>query len=329
MEPTSTDRLALPHVLRFSVASPDGRRSMAWRVWTGDRRPTGEVYIAPRHMAGDLKFSAHSSGHTQFGPTKRLRDRSSPDDREALSKTELATEGSRVLLRLLFHRSELRTRTADRAEATVEMADDEEALLILLAVGRLPADMAPGCRLAGAVARDPGDPVLVIAAPHTPAPEMLAEALGVLDAPHQTWQMNVDWQYKAHAVVVAEDSVDGPPLWAEVAIDQEPAARRPTALAWFPGEIFTFDDLPVSVPDDLEICAALWVSEIDPPRLYVNEYARCHYGHLDSDVTCLLSDFATSGPDAGWDSLDTPEGGWITAIATSAAVSRMHASRRR
>lgn len=114
---------------------------MVWRVWTGDRRPSDEVYVAPRHMAGDLKFSAHLSGYAQIGPTQRLRTRSSPDDRYAFSRTQLEPVDGGVVLRLLFHRSELRPRQTTADELTIDMHDDEEALLLLVIVGPLPGDL--------------------------------------------------------------------------------------------------------------------------------------------------------------------------------------------
>src|SRR4051812_1092543 len=60
-------------VLRFAVVSPDGRRSCEWRVWTGSRKPTNEVYMAPRSMGGELKLSIHSDGWCQHGLTGGVR----------------------------------------------------------------------------------------------------------------------------------------------------------------------------------------------------------------------------------------------------------------
>lgn len=328
MKPPPIEPAPLPSVLRFSVAAPDGRRSMPWRVWTGDRRPSDEVYVAPRHMAGDLKFSAHISGYAQHGPTKRLRDKLSPDDREALWRTRLDTEGLRVVLRLLFHNSELRPRSADTTEAAIGIRDDEDALLLLLAIGPLSGALPPGWRLVGAVARTSEEPVLLIAGSAPAAPQMLAEALEALRAPHQTWQLDVDWQYKAHAVVVLDGDEDGPPLWAEFAVDEEPAPRLPSSLAWFPGQVLTLADLPVPMPEDVEACAAVWIGDAGKTRLYVNEYARCDHEHLAFDVSHLLRAFADSGPDLGWTHLRGPDGGWITAIVTEAAADRFQATPR-
>jgi len=152
-----------PIALRFSVASSDGKRSMAWRVWTGDRRPSDEVYVAPRHMAGDLKFSAHLSGYAQIGPTQRMRTRLSADDRYALSRTQLDPVHGGVVLRLVFHRSELRPRQANTDELTIDLYDDEEALLLLVMVGPLPGDLPQGCRTVGSVARRSTEPVYLVA----------------------------------------------------------------------------------------------------------------------------------------------------------------------
>lgn len=326
----SSERATPPVVVRFGVAASDGRRSMSWRVWTGARHPTDEVYVAPRHMAGDLKFSAHSSGYAQIGPTRRLRSRSSPDDRAAFSRAAVGTAGERVVLCLLFHRSELRVRTPDVDEATVELRDDEDALLLLVAVGPPSCQLPPGFRIAGAVAQQSSDPVLLIAGPSTPTPLLLTEALEALAAPYETWRMPVEWTYESHGVVVAEDESDGPPLLVEFAVDEAPPWRLPAAVEAFAGDVLSFDRLPVPVREDVDVCAAVWIGDAGQRRLYVNEGARCDHEHLLTDVAGLVAEFERSGPDAGWTRLDGAGGeqntGWITAIATSAAAARRDAA---
>jgi hypothetical protein len=205
------------------------------------------------------------------------------------------------------------------------MRENEDALLLLVVVCPLSSELPPGCRVAGTVARESPDPVLLIAAPSASAPQLLTEALDVLEAPYETWRMAVDWNYTAHGVIEVDDGVEGPPLLAEVAVDEAPAGRLPTALEQFPGEVLSFDELPVPIREDVDICAAVWIGDSQQPRLYVNEHARCDHEHLVSDVLRLMADFESCGPDAGWTRLVTPASGWITAVATRAAVDRSDA----
>ena len=194
--------------------------------------------------------------------------------------------------------------------------------MLLVAIGPLPSDLPPGCRVVGAVARKSPDHVQVIAGPYEPVPELLTDARAVLETPHQTWQMAVEWDYSAHAVIEVDDGVEGPPLIAEFAVDDRPPDRVPTALAGFTGEILGFDELPVAPPEGLDICAGVWVGDEGQQRLYVNAYARCDHEHLVPDVRDLVSAFNDSGPDAGWTRLDGLHAGWISAMATEAAADR-------
>ena len=54
--------------LRFFVGDANGRRSGAWRIWTHGN----DIYVAPREVAGDLKFSLHESGECINAYTQAL-----------------------------------------------------------------------------------------------------------------------------------------------------------------------------------------------------------------------------------------------------------------
>lgn len=276
-------------------------------------------------MAGDLKFSAHRSGYAQVGPTQRMRSRSFPGDRQALSRVELGPVDGQVVLRLLFHRSELRHREAAADELTIAMRDEEDALLVLVVVGPLPGDLPQHFRTVGCVARRSSEPAYLVAGPVEPAPHLLSEALETLSAPHQTWHMPVEWTYEQHGVIEATDGRAGPPVLVEFAVDNPPPERVPVAFEGFSGQVLRFDELPIPAPDGVDVCAAVWIDEAGQVRLYLNDRARCDHAHLGADVHRLVSAFAEAGPDEGWTPLDQHRvegGGWITAVVTRRAPER-------
>ena len=100
----------LSTVLRFAVVAADGRRSCEWRVWTSSsKRPTDEVYLAPRLMGGELKVSIHSDGWCQHGLTGALRAGVRPDDSHVLERWRLgkAHDGWHVPYQVCFPESQL------------------------------------------------------------------------------------------------------------------------------------------------------------------------------------------------------------------------------
>src|SRR3954454_17247529 len=52
--------------IRFGVRAPDGRQSSVRRLWTHN----GDVYIAARSIAGELKASLHKSGVWRWALTE-------------------------------------------------------------------------------------------------------------------------------------------------------------------------------------------------------------------------------------------------------------------
>lgn len=93
----------------------------------------------------------------------------------------------------------------------------------------------------------------------------------------------------------------------------------------FPGQVFVFDELPVPAPGGIDLCAAIWIDKAEDVRIYVNERARCDHAHLGADVARLVAAFRDSGPDGGWTPMEqygVGREGWITAVATRAALKR-------
>jgi hypothetical protein len=97
-------------VFRFVVLSDDGRRSCDWRIWTGRRRPSDDVYLAPGKLGGELKVSLHRDGWCQHGLDPSIRSKLRSGDRHALDRWQIADElapGWRPGYRLRFPESEL------------------------------------------------------------------------------------------------------------------------------------------------------------------------------------------------------------------------------
>jgi hypothetical protein len=63
--------------VRFAVIADDGRRSMAWAVWTNRR--TLDAYLDVRPLSGKWKISLHQSGSWQSGMTKEWAETMAPD----------------------------------------------------------------------------------------------------------------------------------------------------------------------------------------------------------------------------------------------------------
>ena len=54
-------------VVRLGIGRPTGARSSVFRVWAS---PRGDVYVAARNIAGDMKTSLHSSGRWRVAFTE-------------------------------------------------------------------------------------------------------------------------------------------------------------------------------------------------------------------------------------------------------------------
>src|SRR3954462_2983609 len=97
-------------VYRFVVSSEDGRRSCDWRIWTGSRKPSDDVYLAPGKLGGELKVSLHRDGWCQHGLDASIRSRLRSGDKHALHRWQIADElapGWRPGYRIRFPESEL------------------------------------------------------------------------------------------------------------------------------------------------------------------------------------------------------------------------------
>jgi hypothetical protein len=101
----------LPHILRFAVVADDARRSSEWRVWTGSKKPSDDVYVSPRSSAGRFKISLHKDGYCQFGLTDAIRKHVREEDRAAFDRWDQGPEvapGWRYGYGVPFAESELR-----------------------------------------------------------------------------------------------------------------------------------------------------------------------------------------------------------------------------
>ena len=100
--------------LRFCIGSPSQSQSTSWKVWT----QRGDVYLASRSVASDLKVSLHESGECQYSYTSKWAMETGARNRERHLerwKRRRPHPISRTvhLFRVILPGSELRRATAD------------------------------------------------------------------------------------------------------------------------------------------------------------------------------------------------------------------------
>jgi hypothetical protein len=96
--------------VRFAVVADDGRRSMAWAVWTNRR--TLDAYLDVRPLSGRWKISLHQSGSGQSGLTKEWAETMAPDRPsrhfDLWQRPEEFAPGTRRSVQLVIPDTELR-----------------------------------------------------------------------------------------------------------------------------------------------------------------------------------------------------------------------------
>lgn len=290
---------------------------MSWRLWTGNRTPSDEIYLAPRHMAGDWKISIHSSGHRQSGPTKRLRDRLSPDDRWAESVWSQADE--RWLAAILIHRVFLRPGPLRSDELAIEVLDHEEAWLVIVTDEPL-SDAT--LRHVGSISRRSEPPVHVTLCPIPPTPDVINEITELVQNPGTSWSMPVDWADNPFGFGELDIGANTPLLF-EMANDADSGTHDQKWFKEFPGDVRPIEDCPVEAPPDVDPCAIVHLRSDHSATLYFAPHARCNHTSLVAYATAAMNRFWTAGPD-GWEPVDPsqPGAGYITLIATRSAIER-------
>lgn len=315
-------------VVRFAVVASDGRRSSEWRVWTGDKKPSDEVYIAPRSGGDRAKISLHKDGYSQHGPTKPTREGLRPEDRRAFDRWFKRVEvlpGWRFGYVLGFADSELRDdQPALPADVVVIPAPPAEQLvLVTVFIVDAPApaypDLTPLRQLVYLERRGGGAvAVCVLDVPHEQA--WVDDAYAILRAPASVWSLPQPFSREQDYAWAHGQAPDGTRRVLELAPRGTLKVRQGTLEDRFPGEVRPWDELPVPERPDLDMCAVLQVPPGATPILYVDDRARCDHAHLADDAAALLSSLQRGQLDAGWDRL--PDGSYITGVLPMSAALR-------
>lgn len=313
-------------VCRFAVVGTDGRRSSEWRVWTGSRKPTDDVYVAPRSAAGSQKVSIHKDGYAQHGPERTLREELPPDQREAFDRWGQPPDvapGWRIAYVIAFHDSHLlpaRTPLGSNVTA-VSVPEAGEGLAVLVAISddRDITDLRrAGVQVVAHLSRKSGGAVAVCAQPGAvgrPAFDTAQRAL--LQAGRGRYfprPLGGDERY-AWAYSDVRPNV---PMVIEFAVPDEVRANR------FSGVLKEWRELPdhVTPPAAVEVCAVLYVPRATSPELYVNqEREGCTHQTLERSANHTLNALINGFIDDGWDR--TADGGFVTALVSRQAADRL------
>lgn len=313
-------------VLRFAVVSPDGRRSCEWRVWTGGKKPTNEVYMAQRSMGSELKVSIHSDGWCQHGLTGELRGSLRPDDSHVLDRWRLGSgqNGWHAPYEVWFPESKLdEAEELDQQTTRIGSAAPGRAIIVGLFVSA--ADAAPEpwgaefeAAVVGRLKRAGGGSVVVMAFEKDFDDLALSERLKVRlgaswELPRPLSERTFGWlsfNTEGDTRGVVEFSANRSELPAE---DQLPVID-------FAGMQRPWDDLPDWLRDRTDLCAVLACAQDAVPVLFVDTRARCLHADLGPTADALYADFQAGRIDEGWD--EVAPGILLTGIVTQATIER-------
>jgi hypothetical protein len=320
----------LPYVLRFAVVADDGRRSSEWRVWTGSKKPSDDVYVSPMSSAGRFKISLHQDGYCQRGLTDAIRRHVREEDRAALDKWDQGPEvapGWRYGYGVLFAESELRHIDRPLSSSTIKIqAPPRDASLgVGILIGDASTDpeleLGEQGRVEGYLARRSGGVVAVCSFMIPEEPNWIAEGREILRHPESAWY--------AGPPLSDEDQFawgftgEGEELRAayEIAVDEPLPWTVPGALREFNGQVRPWAEVPVAVPSGVDPCALLLmpIGEAQP-QLFLHEHARCEHSELQRTANELVQAHDLVQLDEGW--MRLPDGRYFTLIMTRRAVER-------
>lgn len=297
---------------RFVVVAEDGRRSAVWRVWTGEKRPTDEVYAAPRLRASEVKFSLHKSGYRQFGHTGPTRGVMRAGDRAAVAQWQ-RVEGTQlghwdIALMLSFADSELRTIPGEVGSKVTRIpaAPVGQQTVVLVLTTESPVD-EPDFGAIAMLDREVGCRTVAVGAMHWPVD------------PNQSKHHELRSELSTSIPLVipgivnpepfdlwfGETAGGGAPLALELARDE---VESLPPLPPFTGEVLPWDECPHEEARTRELhCGVLVVGDDASPRLYVDQRSRCNHSELGRYAQELIDTAKASGFDGGWGWLDTGE----------------------
>lgn len=330
-------------IARFAVVDGEGRASDVWRVWTGTKNPTNEIYVATRQQAGDLKISLHSDGNCQFGLTDRARRLISRADRRALDRWQHGTVvGPDPLLAWLFQRSELIEQSLGDDVLEIRLEAGEAAVGILLVVADTPPDRG---RMVASLDLKSGKKAYIVAFPRLARPDLVTQARRDVMGDGPSWRMPLQSTRSPFAVGVVplvypeEDGAERrlrrvwnrlcgrrrvDPFRVELRLLVEVNLTDllghdpplPAALGRFRGDVRYIGNFPLE-GDGVHRCGVLYLPDVGRPTLFVNEGSRCNHRYLQKYANRLVR----RGPDGGW-RRGGPEhasmfgAGWFTSIVT-------------
>ena len=297
---------------RFVVETQDGRRSAVWRVWTGDKRPTDEVYAAPRLRASEVKFSLHTSGYRQFGPTNRARGVLRAGDREAIARWQ-RVDGAQVgdwdiALMLSFADSELRPIPGDISSNVYRVPaapDGQQTVVLVLTTGA--AVDEPDFGAIAMLDREIGNRTVAIGAMHWPVDTTQPTHHELRSALNTSIPLVIPGLVNPEPFDLwfGETAGGGAPLALELARDEIDSLPP---LPPFTGEVLPWDECPHEEARKRELHCGLLVMGTDMrPRLYVDQRSRCNHSELGRYAQELCDTATASGFDGGWGWLDTGE----------------------
>lgn len=319
----------MPHILRFAVVADDGRRSSEWRVWTGSKKPSDDVYVSPRSSAGRFKISLHKDGYCQSGLTDAIRKHVREEDRAAFDRWDQGPEvapGWRYGYGVLFAESELRhiDRPLSPSTIKIQAPPPDASLCVGILVGDASTgpslDLGEG-RVEGYLARLSGGVVAICSFVIPEVPNWKAEGREILQHPESAWyagpplsdEVQFAWGFTG----------EGEELRAayEIAVDEPPSWTVPGALSGFNGQVRPWAEVPVAVPSGIDPCALLLMPIGEThPQLFLHEHARCVHSELQRTANELVQAHDSGQLDEGWVSL--PDGRYSTLIMTRRAVER-------
>lgn len=295
-------------VCRFVVVAPDGRRSSEWRVWTGQegKKPTDDVYLAPRTQIVDFKISLHKDGWGQYGLSQAVRDAARPGDRRALLRWELSeTEifpGWTPAYCLQFPESELAAvPLSDETQVEIPASGVGAAIAVMIMTSKagtqLPDGLGDG--IIGTLDRKNGGRVAILAMPV----RFDAALLSALDSPSDglsPWAIpGTQGEHEPYGWIVHRGT-DGTRRSTEFNTELRATEQRPFSLPDFPGVIRPWNERPTAIDDRGLECAVLVCSSSEQPQLFVDTRARCDHQHLGRDATDLVIAHQRGKLDHGW-----------------------------
>ncbi|WP_264032400.1 hypothetical protein [Cellulosimicrobium sp. SH8] len=318
-------------VVRFAVRASDGRRSAEWRLWTGDKKPTDETYLAPRSLAGDFKVSLHKSGYSQHGPTSRVRERVRPGARHALDRWESSAEvarGIRLTYALRFYERELRHAgelSASTLFVPASVEDGSTVLGVYITDHEIGETELEQLGEIYAVLPRASEGKVVLAGLHFAADpgKYEADLVGLRDSVlgfGWDWGSTLDerfgWMHGDHE--------SGVHLVTELSAETFTAAEEARPALAHEGfkAIGHLDELPPDLQPAVPVCAVLIVPPRHRPSLFYDSRARCDFQAVTSEALALAEALRKDGPDPHWERL--PDGSYVCALVTEHQIGPGH-----